>query len=131
LDIEEADAAVREDGHLSEFLEAAASIMLSHDMERRFGIALLHRHNRCLPGERMIQRTEVFDGEDALVARPVTTSEQSDKPTPCVWTIGERYFIHLNTQWISWHLNCFGATKHRMNFFHLFGSWQRRLQSAI
>lgn len=85
--VETADAEVRQNGALRGFLDTAANIFISHNMHHRFGVGLLHRHNQCAEGERMVQYREVFRGADALVTRPVRNPAPSQKAVPTVWSL--------------------------------------------
>ena len=79
FNVEEADEEVRQEGHLHAFLEAAARIFYAHNMQSRFGVALLHKHNQCLDGEHMIEYGETFRDADALITRPVTKTPTQER----------------------------------------------------
>jgi hypothetical protein len=50
-------------------------------------VALLHKHFECYDDERMIQRRELVDSEDALVTRPVSATPSSAGAVPVVWSL--------------------------------------------
>ena len=83
--VEEADRDVRADSRLGEFLDGASRLILSYDLESRFGVSLLHKHNRCAPGERMIERDELHDDRPALVTRPSLADLDHELACPVVW----------------------------------------------
>ena len=95
FNVEEADEEVRQEGHLHAFLEAAARIFYAHNMQSRFGVALLHKHNQCLDGEHMIEYSEIFRDADALITRPVTKTPSQEKAVPVVWSLIDKTFYPL------------------------------------
>lgn len=93
--VEEADAIVRTDSQLDELLEAASEVVVSHGMEARFGVGLLHKHSICLPGERMIEFAEPVGGREALVTRPVASDGPGRDAHPTIWQVQEHGFVPL------------------------------------
>jgi hypothetical protein len=91
--VEEADRSVKEDSRLDEFLNASARLFASHGMEKRFGVALLHRHCDCNAMEYMIEYPEVIDGEHALITSPMAAEPHQENAVPAVWSIlGDRFY---------------------------------------
>lgn len=93
--VEAADAAIRARGQIDDFLVGAADVVLAHNMEKRFGVCLLHRHNRIARGEWMVEYREEFEDEPALVTRPVTRAPARDRATPTVWAATESGYTPL------------------------------------
>jgi hypothetical protein len=87
--VEEADAFVRRDNQLNTFLRNAAPVFHKHNLQHRFGVALLHKHSECARTEHMIEFGDLVDGEAALVTRPVRTLPVEQDAVPVVWSIVE------------------------------------------
>jgi hypothetical protein len=85
--IEEADRLARVNGQLDQFLREAAALFVRHNMQERFGIALLHRHHVCDSDERMVQYYHDSEDEKALLTRPVCDEATPGTETPHVWAI--------------------------------------------
>jgi hypothetical protein len=83
--IEEANAAVRFDNRLDEYLDSASRLFVRHGMHERFGVALLHQHNAVDAGERMIQRPTVVDGRNALITYPIVSDGVPPDAVGSVW----------------------------------------------
>lgn len=92
--VEEADGAVKVGSHFSDFVSEASKIFRSHQMETRFGLALLHTHNELEPGEWMVESQMRSRDRDALVTRPLRELK-SGEACPVVWRTGEDEFIPL------------------------------------
>ncbi|GEM_PF-2454409 len=91
--VEDADTTVRADGENSlrtRFLREAGRVICAHDLETRFGIALLHQHYHCFAGERNVESEQNVAGERALIARPV--SEPNSDESPTIWKLGGAKF---------------------------------------
>jgi hypothetical protein len=95
MPVEAADEAVRADSRLGEFLAAAARVFVSHRMESRFGVALLHRHGECARGEHMVEYADVVRESDALVTRPTRAVPADEGAVPSVWAISGRSLLPL------------------------------------
>jgi hypothetical protein len=54
MSIEAANGTARAGDRLDNFLSAAANLFVRHNMHDRFGVELLHKHNLCESGERMV-----------------------------------------------------------------------------
>jgi hypothetical protein len=68
---------------------------MAYQMQSRFGIALLHKHNKCARGEYMIEYKDVFRGQDVLITRPVARTAAQENATPTVWSLAERRLLPL------------------------------------
>jgi hypothetical protein len=88
--VDEADEIVRNnqagDSLRDRFLKEAAKVVCSHNMQDRFGVALLHKHYPCSPGERIVEEREMVLGHDALVTRPHPGAAREDV-SPVIWKI--------------------------------------------
>jgi hypothetical protein len=93
--VDTADRLVRENLGLERFLTDSARILFQHSMERRFGIALLHRHNRLEPGECMIEYHERVHDDPALVTRPISRADATADAIPAVWATTDGRFQAL------------------------------------
>lgn len=82
---EEADYKVRATGVLERVLDDACRLFAEHNETETFGLALLHKHNICPIGTRMIESQERVLDEDALVARVVHSGLRSDDAVPVLW----------------------------------------------
>jgi hypothetical protein len=85
--VEDANAAVRNDNAIADFLAEAAELFVRNGVQEWFGVALLHRHHTLRNGERMIQYAQSFGGEPALVTRPVVGEPDQESAVPWVWTL--------------------------------------------
>lgn len=93
--VDAADSAVRAQSRLGEFLDAASKIFRSHQMQSRFGVALLHQHHHVAPDEHMIEYAEAYEQSDALITRPVTKTPQAEGAVPSVWAIADGTYVPL------------------------------------
>ncbi|WP_375412060.1 hypothetical protein [uncultured Bradyrhizobium sp.] len=95
LSIEAANQTVRTEDRLDGFLSAAAKLFVRHNVHERFGVGLLHKHNTCEPGERMVQYDCTMDDERALVTMPVRDAADPTKEIPNVWAVSDRSYVPL------------------------------------
>lgn len=93
--VEEADKIVRTESRLDDFLEAASSIILSYNLQSRFGVSLLHKHSLCMQNEWMIEYSDCIAGRDALVTRPSREDPDHEEACPIVWQIYNENFYPL------------------------------------
>lgn len=102
MSVEDADATVRaEEGGdtlRDRFLREAGRVICAHDLESRFGVALLHQHYPCSEGERNVEAERSVAGERALVAEPVSGPDAGENPI--VWKVGGARFapVAMSTQ---------------------------------
>jgi hypothetical protein len=89
ISVEEADEKAHQSGVLSLFLEEATHIFHKHNMQNRFGVALLHKHYECGENQHMIQYEEIIKDESALVTRPVHAAPQQEGAVPVIWSLIE------------------------------------------
>ena len=85
--VEHANRIVRTDGAINDFLESAGHLFVKHGVRSGFGVALLHRHQTCHEGERMIQYPRIVNDEAALVTQPVLKDINPIAAVPWVWAI--------------------------------------------
>jgi hypothetical protein len=85
--VEDADREIRQDDRLQAYLHAASELFLAHNMQSRFGVSLLHKHDDCAEGEHMIEFEENFAGETSLVSRPITQTPSQAGAAPVVWML--------------------------------------------
>jgi len=90
--VEKADKVARIGNRLTQFLSRSEVLFLSHNAESRFGVALLHNHFSCKPGELVIQDEHTLEGEKVLVAQPEKIKE---KAVPWLWISSENDFRPL------------------------------------
>jgi len=95
LDVDDADQIVQSSGHFDAFFDKAEEVVLAHNMEERFGLCLLHRHNRCSDEEWMVESAEAYDEEPALVTRPVAESPKAQSAVPTVWQLVDGDYMPL------------------------------------
>ena len=93
--IEAANAVVRADNQIDAYLAHAAQLFVRHGVHQRFGVALLHQHSECEPGERMIQYDRVIDGQKALLTYPVVKADTPGDELPSVWAWSGDGFVPL------------------------------------
>jgi hypothetical protein len=95
MSVDAADKTVRSASRLGEFLDAAATLFVNHQMHTRFGVALLHQHSKVAPGEYMIEYGDVHEQSDVLITRPVTRTPEEEEAVPSVWAISDGAFCPL------------------------------------
>jgi hypothetical protein len=95
MSIEAANGTVRTGDRLDQFLSAAGKLFARHSMHDRFGVGLLHKHNLCEPGERMVQYDCTIDDEQALVTMPVREEADLRVEVPNVWAVSGGKFVPL------------------------------------
>jgi hypothetical protein len=93
--IENADKIARVDNYLDEFLSLANSLFVKHNVQHRFGVALLHRHYVCHDGERMSQHLRVSAAEAALVTNPIVGEVDYIAEVPWLWSISHGHYYPL------------------------------------
>jgi hypothetical protein len=93
--VETADELARSGDRLDNFLDSAARLFVRHNMHDRFGVGLLHKHNMCEPGERMIQYNCTVDDEMALVTLPQRKEVDIQAEVPNVWLVSGNGFTPL------------------------------------
>jgi hypothetical protein len=91
--VEDADKAV--EPLRAEFLTASARLLISYNLENRFGVALLHKHNECERDEHMIQYRDRLEGEEALVTRATRRRPQDEGAVPIVWSVVDGEYVPL------------------------------------
>lgn len=82
-DVIDAESVVRGSGQFEPFMDEAANLFCSYNMESRFGICLLHRHHDLRRDEVMVEDRRKAEGRDALV----TTPRRRLAGTPASWTV--------------------------------------------
>jgi hypothetical protein len=95
LSVEDANAAIRTDDVIGDFLASASELFVRHDVQSRFGVALLHKHNTCDDGESMIQYAGTVNDETALITRPVTKVIDYGAEVPWVWALSDGQFYPM------------------------------------
>jgi hypothetical protein len=95
LSVEEADGIVRNENKIDQFLSQAQDLFLLHNMQARFGAALLHNHFFCESGELIVQNADVLNGERVLITKPQTSNTAKENMVPCLWAFAGNKFHPL------------------------------------
>jgi hypothetical protein len=93
--VEEADKIVRAENKIDEFLSRSQALFFLHNVQSRFGVALLHRHYPCERHELVLQDEHVLNGERVLIAQPEPRNITGSKKTPWLWTLSGEQFCPI------------------------------------
>ena len=95
LSVEEADKIVRDKNKIDQFLSDSQDLFFLHNMQARFGVALLHNHYLCEEGEFVVQNEHVLNGERVLIAHPEASNTAKENIAPCLWAFSGNKFHPL------------------------------------
>jgi hypothetical protein len=92
-EVELADKKLQESGSLEQFLTEAQELAQRYNLEDSMGVLLIHRHADINGNQIMVQKREIFEGQDALVTRRYSKVHENEA-TPTSWIFdGEQYRV--------------------------------------
>ena len=92
-DVESADQKLQESHSFEQFLGEAQKLAQDHNLQDWMGVRLIHQHKYINKNQIMVEKHEIFKGQDALVTRPQNKTHENEA-TPASWIFdGEHYRV--------------------------------------